>query len=416
MGKLYWKIILCGFIAFVLSVVDFRYSPAYILGLLAAILIIVYGEKTRFESSLKQYRREMDHELKEVAGENKFHYKVLNHLIKTMNLPMIFIDKDGIIIFTNQSFRNAFQIEHLRGKKYKDIFTGQLLNVVEQSYVFERKWNSVVCIENKYYQIDTTPVFRDKVVFDGSIILFTDVSQMKEIEKMQKQFFSDISHELKTPMSAIIGSVEILRKDGMKSKETFDEFSHILLKESYRMQNIINDILELSRLEQPQVKISPTWVNINSLIKESMELFDPLAKEKQISLIYQNDIKEDILIDYSTVKTILNNLLSNAIKYSNGGVVNLKTKIKNNQFVFIIQDEGIGISKREIPLIFDRFYQVDRARSSKISTGLGLSIVKRIVELNKGTIDVESELGIGSTFIVQIPLENTKISHNEDII
>ena len=113
---------------------------------------------------------------------------------------------------------------------------------------------------------------------------------------MQKQFFSDISHELKTPMSAIIGSVEILRKDGMNLKKHFDEFSHILLKESYRMQNIINDILELSRLEQPQVKIKPTWVNINSLIKESMELFDPLAKEKQISLIYQNDIKEDILI------------------------------------------------------------------------------------------------------------------------
>ena len=150
-----------------------------------------------------------------------------------MNLPMIFVNKEGTIIFTNQSFRDAFKIKHLRGKYYKDIFTDQLLNIVDQSYIFERKFSTAVCIDERYYQIETTPVFRDDVAFDGSIILFTDVTQVKEIEKMQKQFFSDISHELKTPMSAIIGSVEILQKEGIKNKDTFNEFMGILLKENY---------------------------------------------------------------------------------------------------------------------------------------------------------------------------------------
>lgn len=167
------------------------------------------------------------------------------------------------------------------------------MNVVDQSYIFERKFSTVMTIDERYYQIETTPVFRNDIVFDGSIILFTDVSQVKEIEKMQKQFFSDISHELKTPMSAIIGSVEILKKEGIQNKETFDEFMGILLKESYRMQNIIEDILELSRLEQPRVVLSPKLIDVNLLIKDTVELFEPLAKDKHLSLIYQTKISHD---------------------------------------------------------------------------------------------------------------------------
>ena len=208
-----------------------------------------------------------------------------------MNLPMIFINCKGTIIFTNQSFRDAFNIKHLRGKYYKDIFVGQLLNVVDQSYVFERKFSTVTEINERYYQIESTPVFRNESFFDGSIILFTDVSQVKEIEKMQKQFFSDISHELKTPMSAIIGSVE------------------------------------LSRLEQPRVTLSPKLIDVDSIVKDTVELFEPLAKDKHLSMVYQTKVSKELMLDYATVKTILNNLVSNAIKYSNSGVISIKNAI-----------------------------------------------------------------------------------------
>ena len=395
MNKNYQKVIFSAIIVIILMIWNFNYSYIYLIGFMIAMLFIVYDTNRYYQQQINFYKREKENEIREVEGEKDFNHKILNSLIKTMNLPMIFVNKEGTIIFTNQSFRDAFKIKHLRGKYYKDIFTDQLLNIVDQSYIFERKFSTAVCIDERYYQIETTPVFRDDVAFDGSIILFTDVTQVKEIEKMQKQFFSDISHELKTPMSAIIGSVEILQKEGIKNKDTFNEFMGILLKESYRMQNIIGDILELSRLEQPQATLSPALVDIDSLIKDTVELFEPLAKDKQLSLVYQTKIKEELM---------LNNLVSNAIKYSNAGVISIKCNYKDDNLIIVVQDEGVGISKDNIPFIFDRFFQVDRSRSKKLGTGLGLSIVKKMVELNNGTIDVESTPGIGTTFTVTLPI------------
>ncbi|WP_455684143.1 sensor histidine kinase [Thomasclavelia sp.] len=404
MNKNYQKVIFSFVVVSILLFWNSRYAFLYIIGFMLVMLYILYDTNTSYLQQIDFYRREKENEIREVEGEKDFNHKILNSLIKTMDLPMIFVNKEGTIIFTNQSFRDAFDIKHLRGKYYKDIFKGQLLNIVDQSYIFERKFSTVTAINERYYQIETTPVFKDEIVFDGSIILFTDVSQVKEIEKMQKQFFSDISHELKTPMSAIIGSVEILQKEGVQNKETFNEFMGILLKESYRMQNIIEDILELSRLEQPQVSLSPRPIDINSLVKDTVELFEPLAKDKHLSLFYQTKVSHELILDYTTVKTILNNLVSNAIKYSKSGVISIKVYNDEKNFTVKVQDEGVGISKDDIPLIFDRFFQVDRSRSKKLGTGLGLSIVKRMVELNNGTIEVESNPGIGSVFTVTLPI------------
>lgn len=404
MNKNYQKVIFSAIIVIILMIWNFNYSYIYLIGFMIAMLFIVYDTNRYYQQQINFYKREKENEIREVEGEKDFNHKILNSLIKTMNLPMIFVNKEGTIIFTNQSFRDAFKIKHLRGKYYKDIFTDQLLNIVDQSYIFERKFSTAVCIDERYYQIETTPVFRDDVAFDGSIILFTDVTQVKEIEKMQKQFFSDISHELKTPMSAIIGSVEILQKEGIQNKETFDEFMGILLKESYRMQNIIEDILELSRLEQPRVTLSPKLIDVDSIVKDTVELFEPLAKDKHLSMFYQTKVSKELMLDYATVKTILNNLVSNAIKYSNSGVISIKAFNDKDKLTLVVQDEGIGISKDDIPLIYDRFFQVDRSRSKKLGTGLGLSIVKRMVELNNGNISVESDQGIGSVFTVVLPI------------
>ena len=417
MTKSYLKVVLMGVVALLLCYFNKAYSLYIMLLFIFVCAINAYQLESHYQRMGRFFQREKDNEIKEVEIENKYHEKILSQLIRSMNLPMLFIDKEGKIAFTNQSFRNGFEIPHLKGRSYKDIFVGEMLDLVDQCYVFERPLSSVVKIQSRYYQVESSPVFSDKehLIFDGTIVLFTDVSKMKEIEDMQKQFLSDVSHELKTPMSAIIGSVEILKRDGLDSPEIFQEFMDILLKESYRMQNIINDILELSRLDQTRVKLDFKELDVKAVVKESIDLFEPMAKEKHISLIYHNKIEKPVILDYSTVKTILSNFISNAIKYSNDGVITIKTKKENNMFVLSVQDEGMGIPKNKLNYIYDRFYQVDKSRSSKISTGLGLSIVKKIVELNQGTIDVESTLGIGSTFTVKLPI-NPKVSHNEDII
>ena len=411
------KVLVLGLIALLLTYFNKAYSILIMLGLILIYVVNAYQLEKHYQRMGRFMQRERDNELKEVEIENKYHEKILSQLIRSMNLPMLFVNKEGKIAFTNQSFRKGFEIPHLKGRYYKDIFVGEMLDLVEQCYVFERPLSTVVKIQSRYYQVESSPVFSDheKLIFDGTIVLFTDVSKMKEIEDMQKQFLSDVSHELKTPMSAIIGSVEILKRDGMESPEIVNEFMDILLKESYRMQNIINDILELSRLDQTKVSLDYQELDVKAVVKESMDLFEPLAKEKHLSLIYHNQIKEPLILDYSTVKTILSNFISNAIKYSNEGIITIKTKKEDDTFILSVQDEGIGIPKNKLNYIYDRFYQVDKSRSSKISTGLGLSIVKKIVELNQGTIDVESSAGIGSTFIVKLPI-NPKVSHNDDII
>ncbi|WP_195994342.1 sensor histidine kinase [Faecalibacillus faecis] len=411
------KVLVLGFIALLLTYFNKAYSILIMLVLILIYVVNAYQLEKHYQRMGRFMQRERDNELKEVEIENKYHEKILSQLIRSMNLPMLFVDKEGKIAFTNQSFRKGFEIPHLKGRYYKDIFVGEMLDLVEQCYVFERPLSTVVKIQSRYYQVESSPVFSDheKLIFDGTIVLFTDVSKMKEIEDMQKQFLSDVSHELKTPMSAIIGSVEILKRDGMESPEIFNEFMDILLKESYRMQNIINDILELSRLDQTKVSLDYQELDVKAVVKESMDLFEPLAKEKHLSLIYHNQIKEPLILDYSTIKMILSNFISNAIKYSNEGIITIKTKKADDTFILSVQDEGIGIPKNKLNYIYDRFYQVDKSRSSKISTGLGLSIVKKIVELNQGTIDVESSAGIGSTFIVKLPI-NPKVSHNDDII
>ena len=411
------KVLVLGLIALLLTYFNKAYSILIMLVLILIYVVNAYQLEKHYQRMGRFLQRERDNELKEVEIENKYHEKILSQLIRSMNLPMLFVDKEGKIAFTNQSFRKGFEIPHLKGRYYKDIFVGEMLDLVEQCYVFERPLSTVVKIQSRYYQVESSPVFSDheKLIFDGTIVLFTDVSKMKEIEDMQKQFLSDVSHELKTPMSAIIGSVEILKRDGMESPEIFNEFMDILLKESYRMQNIINDILELSRLDQTKVSLDYQELDVKAVVKESMDLFEPLAKEKHLSLIYHNQIKEQLILDYSTIKMILSNFISNAIKYSNEGIITIKTKKADDTFILSVQDEGIGIPKNKLNYIYDRFYQVDKSRSSKISTGLGLSIVKKIVELNQGTIDVESSAGIGSTFTVKLPI-NPKVSHNDDII
>lgn len=411
------KVLVLGLIALLLTYFNKAYSILIMLVLILIYVVNAYQLEKHYQRMGRFLQRERDNELKEVEIENKYHEKILSQLIRSMNLPMLFVDKEGKIAFTNQSFRKGFEIPHLKGRYYKDIFVGEMLDLVEQCYVFERPLSTVVKIQSRYYQVESSPVFSDheKLIFDGTIVLFTDVSKMKEIEDMQKQFLSDVSHELKTPMSAIIGSVEILKRDGMESPEIFNEFMDILLKESYRMQNIINDILELSRLDQTKVSLDYQELDVKAVVKESMDLFEPLAKEKHLSLIYHNQIKEPLILDYSTIKMILSNFISNAIKYSNEGIITIKTKKADDTFILSVQDEGIGIPKNKLNYIYDRFYQVDKSRSSKISTGLGLSIVKKIVELNQGTIDVESSAGIGSTFTVKLPI-NPKVSRNDDII
>ena len=188
MTKSYLKVVLMGVVALLLCYFNKAYSLYIMLLFIFVCAINAYQLESHYQRMGRFFQREKDNEIKEVEIENKYHEKILSQLIRSMNLPMLFIDKEGKIAFTNQSFRKGFEIPHLKGRYYKDIFVGEMLDLVDQCYVFERPLSSVVKIQSRYYQVESSPVFSDKehLIFDGTIVLFTDVSKMKEIEDREK--------------------------------------------------------------------------------------------------------------------------------------------------------------------------------------------------------------------------------------
>jgi two-component system, OmpR family, phosphate regulon sensor histidine kinase PhoR len=222
-----------------------------------------------------------------------------------------------------------------------------------------------------------------------------------------------VSHELKTPIAAVKGFAETLLAGALNDRETAKSFLQIIFDESERLNRLIGDILELSKIESKRIPLHFSPVHMAEFIEKSLSMMSTEAEKKGIVL--SAEVDEDIYLeaDEDRLRQIFINLLSNGISYTqDGGKVKVRVEpIMMNmdgeyeRLRIVVSDTGIGIPKKDLPRIFERFYRVDKARS-RISggTGLGLSIVKHLVELHKGTIRVESEVGMGTKFIIDLPV------------
>ncbi|MDF2593840.1 MAG: cell wall metabolism sensor histidine kinase WalK [Clostridia bacterium] len=232
--------------------------------------------------------------------------------------------------------------------------------------------------------------------------------QLQRVEQSRQEFVSNVSHELKTPLSSIKVLTESLIFEENVPVEMYQEFFQDINSEVDRLNNIISDLLTLVRLDQREIPMNITNVDLTEMTQNILKRLVPLAKKKEIKLIYESH--KDITAEIDEVKftLALSNLIENAIKYTpNGGEV--KVIVQNDvQDAFItIQDTGIGISKKEQSKIFERFYRTDKTRNRETGgTGLGLAITYKTVVMHNGSIQVESEEGEGSIFIVQVPLRH----------
>lgn len=229
-----------------------------------------------------------------------------------------------------------------------------------------------------------------------------------EFEKMIRQeFFANASHELKTPITSIRGYIELIENGMVADEDKQREFMTRIKKEAQNISALINDILMVSRLEAKEAEVVITEIRICPLINELLASLKPLAAENDISL-EMNCKPIAIMANHGQIKELFNNLIVNAIKYNKeGGKVKIIATREGNDLVFIVEDTGVGIPEESKQRIFERFYRVDKGRSKKMGgTGLGLSIVKHVVNYYNGSIKLESELGLGSRFIVRLPIVN----------
>jgi len=242
----------------------------------------------------------------------------------------------------------------------------------------------------------------------GAVIVLHDITRMRRLENVRRDFVANVSHELKTPTTSIQGFVEALLEKGVDDPEQTRRYLEIIAKHSDRLNSIIEDLLSLSRLEEDQEQRRILFGNasLRPALAAAIELLGPGAEQKQTSvkLICADDI--EARVNPALIEQAVFNLVDNAIKYSQPGeVVTVSAKRTDTEIAVSVQDHGCGIDRKHLPRIFERFYVVDKGRSRKLGgTGLGLAIVKHIAQVHGGSVRVESTLGKGSTFTIHLPV------------
>jgi two-component system, OmpR family, phosphate regulon sensor histidine kinase PhoR len=260
-------------------------------------------------------------------------------------------------------------------------------------------------IERKYFDVYGVPIIGTDNVWKGVLLVFHDITELKKLEQMRKDFVANVSHELKTPITSIKGFSETLLDGAMNDKEALKIFLRIILKESDRLQSLIQDLLELSKIEQQGFKLNIQEFDLMLILREIKTMLGQKAEEKNIKLcLIEENEKAIIQGDLQRLKQVFINLIGNAISYTPvDGNVTVTVEEISKKILVKVSDTGIGIEKEEIPRIFERFYRIDRDRSRNSGgTGLGLAIVKHLIEAHHGTIEVTSEVGHGSEFTIEL--------------
>jgi two-component system phosphate regulon sensor histidine kinase PhoR len=334
----------------------------------------------------------------------------LSVLIENIRAGLILIDSCGYINLINKGYKEIFSVEtddYVNQLYYEVIEHKEIANLIEEIFITEQMVSKQMllplAIERRYFDVYGVPIIGTNNVWKGVLLVFHDITEIKNLENMRKDFVANVSHELKTPVTSIKGFSETLLDGAMNDERALKEFLSIILKESDRLQSLINDLLELSKIEQQNFQLNISQFDILQPLKDVMTLLSNKAAEKKIALKLSCSVDHAVLeADMHRIKQVFINLIGNAISYTpeNGNVT--VTVNENDYSVFInVKDTGIGIERREITRIFERFYRVDRARSRESGgTGLGLAIVKHIIEAHRGKIKVKSELGKGSEFMI----------------
>jgi len=245
---------------------------------------------------------------------------------------------------------------------------------------------------------------------DGAIVVLHDVSELRQLEKVRRDFIANISHELKTPLAAIRGLVETLIDDPDMDGDTHDRFLAKIRDQSSRLSNLVVDLLTISRLESEESSLEFDTLDLRGPIAESHRVLLPQAEAARISVAaHLPEEPVEVQGDVEALRELVDNLLGNAIKYTPpGGRVDVRLGVANGSAILEVEDTGIGISPADQGRVFERFYRVDKARSRLMGgTGLGLSIVKHVALAHGGNVSVSSEEGKGTTFRVQIPLASS---------
>ena len=361
---------------------------------------------------------ELGDSINDLAENLKAQFNAIKHndqqltkLLENLVVGVILINENREITVCNPMANEILGVNIYGniGRVYSDIIhSSDIIQLVEKAIRKNRAQNKEIILylqNEKTLDVNVVPI-REEEEKNDYVLLFYDITEIKRLEQVRTDFVANASHELRTPITALKGFSETLLDGAMEDKDLLVEFLEIMLKESTRLDYMVQDILQLSRLEQRPSQQGVSPVAVDQVIADVMQVLQQKAESKQISLDLHVKDKLQVLVNQDELKQVAMNLIGNAITYTpEQGHVETEIYQENNEAVIKIADDGIGIPEKDQTRIFERFYRVDKARSRNAGgTGLGLAIVKWLVEGMEGRIQVESQLGQGSAFYLYLPL------------
>ncbi|XFA98382.1 sensor histidine kinase [Candidatus Izemoplasma sp. B36] len=334
---------------------------------------------------------------------------LLNH----MNQGICVLDNNGLIVMINQNLRELyrFNIDINLNKDYRFLFrNSDVQQYIKNAYEKQTNTNTILNIRERYYSVSINYLEKNWLNSPCVILLYTDITDIKNIENLKKDFFDNASHELKSPLTSILGSSEIILQGMSGDEKTKEDLIKRISEEAKRMNNLVMDMLTLSKYEN-QIQIqNKTNIDIDKVLNDVISSLKRQIEKRDIKLNI-NSKSDYINANYDEMFQLIKNLLENAVKYGkDSGEVSIDVLREDSNLVIKVSDDGIGIPKSDQSRIFERFYRVDKARSKLTGgTGLGLSIVKHITLNYGGHIELDSIEKQGTTITIYIPSNQIKI-------
>ncbi|OLO42161.1 cell wall metabolism sensor histidine kinase WalK [Alkalihalophilus pseudofirmus] len=358
---------------------------------------------------------ELTLKLKEANASTEREKKKLSSVLSHMSDGVIATDQNGNIILMNK------RAEQLLETSSEEAYSKPLPDVLRLSETFAANelddYSESILLDfsdeeqDFLLQASFSVIQKDNGPITGIITVLHDVTEREKIEHERREFVANVSHELRTPLTTLKSYLEALEDGAIEDIELASKFLNVTQNETERMIRLVNDLLQLSKMDSKDYQFTFENVDFNHFLENIVDRFEMMAKEKNIKFV--RTIPRDLMcvdIDKDKITQVIDNIISNAIKYSpDGGNISIELLHQGNNLRLSISDEGVGIPRESQMKVFDRFYRVDKARARNIGgTGLGLAIAKELVHAHRGEIWVESEYGQGTTILFTLPYSTYK--------
>jgi two-component system, OmpR family, phosphate regulon sensor histidine kinase PhoR len=356
---------------------------------------------------------DMSEKLTDTFAIIKDEKRKLEVILENLVDGILVIDRDLRIILANPAAQGILGLspKNIQGRPVLEVVLNHhLMELIQEVSLYKKPFESELYLyypQNKQIQVFLAPLKDDNGNLSGSIVVLNDLTQLRRLERVRQDFVANVSHELRTPITSVKAMAETLLGGAWQNQEMLQRYLKAINQESDRLSNLINDLLDLAKLDS-QVEVSWEPFDLIDLLREVQERFITISTDTpHFAMNLPAEDLPQINANRDRVKQVLINLLDNAFKYTHsGGQVRLSAWRDEESIKVAVADNGIGIPQEDLGRIFERFYRVDKARSrDKGGTGLGLSIVKHIVESYGGEIAVESSLNQGSVFTFTLPIE-----------